>query len=780
MLTDGPKERRDVRAEPMDADLCVVGGGLAGVCCAITAARGGLKVVLMQDRPVLGGNASSEVRLWALGATSHLNSNNRWSREGGVINEIMVENLYRNREGNPLIFDTVLMDQVLAEKNITLLLNTAVHDVRMAAPPRGDWSGGSGGGNVIEAVRGFNAQNATMYDVTAPLFCDASGDGIVGFLSGAAFRMGAEPFEAFQEKAAPGEDYGHLLGHSIYFYTKDTGTPVRFVPPGYAIDNVPGRIPRFHRFNAKAQGCSLWWIEYGGRLDTVHETEKIKYELWRVVYGVWDYIKNSGRFPEARTLTLEWAGTIPGKRESRRFEGDYILTQHDVVERRTHEDAAAYSGWAIDLHPADGVYSAYPGCTQWKFQGLVQIPYRCLYSRNVDNLLVSGRAISVSHVAFGTTRVMCTCAHVGQAAGMAAAICRRENLPPRALSTGEPLRQLQRELLRTGQHIPHLRLKDDADLAQDAAITASSALKLAELAGNGQTVDLSQSRAMLLPVAAGRMPKVTFYVDVAEPVDVRIELRMAERPDEFTPSVTRASRRVSFRAGEDQPLVFDFDVEIDQPRYVFCCVLANEHAKLRLSDQRVTGVLAVAHHMTSESQTDIGVERVEVWSAHRRPGGHNFACEIDPPLASFSAGQITNGLQRPTHQPNAWVAAPGGAGGEGREATGGAGSPCESLTLTWDAPQALRRVELFFDVDYDHPMETVQMGHPESAVPFCVKHYRLHDSAGNVLHECADNHQARNTITFAEPVNTKALTVEVLAMHGDCPAAIFEVRCYAD
>lgn len=153
--------------------------------------------------------------------------------------------------------------------------------------------------------------------------------------------------EEFGEKFAPNAEYGELLGHSIYFYTKDLGKPVRFVPPSYALDDIT-KIPRYRSFNAKEHGCTLWWIEYGGRLDTVHETETIKWELWKVVYGIWNYIKNSGNFPEAETMTLEWVGTIPGKRESHRFEGDYILTQQDIVEQRTHANAVAFGGWSKD------------------------------------------------------------------------------------------------------------------------------------------------------------------------------------------------------------------------------------------------------------------------------------------------------------------------------------------------------------------------------------------------------------------------------------------------
>ena len=395
MHLNPPSDKRFPKAVELTCDLAVIGGGLAGVCCAITAARAGVKVVLVQDRPVLGGNASSEVRLWILGATSHMGNNNRWAREGGVIDELLVENLHRNPEGNPLILDALILEMVVTEPNIPLLLNTAVHDLAKDGP------------DTIKSVRAFCSQNSTFYEVSAPLFCDASGDGIVGFLAGAAFRIGAEGRDEFGELFAPEKPSDELLGHTIYFYSKDTGQPVRFTRPSFALDDIT-RIPRWRDFKAGDFGCRLWWIEWGGTLDTIHDSETIKWELWKVAYGVWDHIKNSGRFPEAETLTLEWVGTIPGKRESRRFEGDHMLIQQDIVEQRHHADAVSFGGWAIDLHPPEGVYSSGPGCTQWHAKGVYQIPWRCCYSRNIRNLFLAGRIISASHVAFASSRVMAT------------------------------------------------------------------------------------------------------------------------------------------------------------------------------------------------------------------------------------------------------------------------------------------------------------------------------------------------------------------------------------
>lgn len=762
MQVHPPTEQRTLFTKEIESDLVVVGGGMAGTCCAITAARAGIRVTLIQDRPVLGGNASSEVRLWMLGATSHMGNNNRWAREEGVIGEILVENMFRNPEGNPLILDTILLEKVVQEPNITLLLNTVMFDTEKSDP------------DTISAVRAFCSQNSTLYSVRAPLFCDASGDGVLGFLTGAAFRMGAESADEFGEKLAPSADYGELLGHTIYFYSKDTGKPVRFVPPSFALADIT-QIPRYRSFNAHDDGCRLWWIEYGGRLDTVHDSERIKWELWRIVYGVWNHIKNSGEFPEAETLTLEWVGHIPGKRESRRFEGDYILRQQDLVEQRLHDDAVSFGGWALDLHPADGVYSEKPGCNQWHSRGVYQIPYRCFYSRNISNLFLAGRIFSASHVAFGSTRVQLTLASAAQAVGIAAAICIREGLRPAAISQTPHIQHLQQALLRSGQYIPGVPLHDLADLTLQAQVSASSELLLKELPDTGPTLALNHSWAQMLPIPdLLPMPTISLRVDVDQPTALTLQLRTSDRPDNYTPDIILAEQTLDLPAGDQQTITFHPNVAIDTPRYVFVCLLKNPAVHVHTSKTRVSGVLSVANteypavsnYGRQEPTQDIGVEAFEFWVPQRRPGGHNLAFTLSAPLPVFAAANVTNGWHRPTSLPNAWVADFGDE------------QPC--LTLTWDVPQALRTVVLHFDTDFDHPMESVLLGHPERVMPFCVKHYRLLDQDGRVLHEEAANHHTRNTIRLPEGARVSVLHIECLATHGETPAAIFGVQCYGD
>lgn len=770
---------RDLRVLSLTADIAVVGGGMAGVCAAITAARAGAKVVLIQDRPVLGGNASSEVRLWILGATSHMGNNNRWAREGGVVDELLVENLRRNPEGNPLILDTIILEKVVNEVNITLLLNTAIYTLKKSDA------------DTIQSVQGYCSQNATLYEVIAPLFVDASGDGVVGFLAGAAFRMGVESRQEFGEQLAPEKPGHELLGHTLYFYSKDTGRPVKFIPPNFALKDISS-IPRWRDIKFGDDGCRLWWLEWGGRLDTIHDSERIKWELWKVAYGVWNHIKNSGKFPEAETATLEWVGTIPGKRESRRFEGDYMLTQQDIVEQRPHADAVSYGGWAIDLHPADGLYSPQSGCQQWHPKGVYPIPYRSLYSRNITNLFLAGRIISASHIAFGSTRVMATCAHGGQAAGMAAALCAHNGWKPRDMLAAPRMAKLQAALIAHGQFIPGCRLNHPADLARQARITASSELDLAALLPNGETMPLTSSWAMMLPVQPGAMPVTEYLVDVMAPTTLRVELRVSSRPDNHTPDVILADMEVELPAGSSMKLPLQFDAEIKQTCYAFVCLLENKAVAVHLSDQRVTGVLAVCHNgnkavtksATQIPPADSGIDAFEFWTPKRRPGGKNLAIKIDPPLRAFATGNLTNGFDRPTNQPNAWVA--------------DFAHEQPVVRLAWEQPQTIARIELFFDTDFDHPMESVLMGHPERVMPFCVREVvvavpaRVPAMAGEqnagpangsdterLVCAVSNNYQTRQVVHLKEPVTTDCLELRLVAPDINIPAALFAVRCFA-
>jgi len=440
-----------------DLDLVVVGGGMGGICGAIAAARLGLRVALVQDRPVLGGNASSECRVWICGADHHGRVAD--ARETGVLEDLRAENQRRNPQESIWMWDAVLWDAVTREPNLRLFLNTRCYDAEMARSGR------------IHAAIAMQIGSEKHLRFEAPLFMDASGDGEFAFRAGAEFRKGREARSEFNEDMAPEQPDAFTLGSSLLFMVKDMGRPVKFDPPSWAREFKTDDDLPFRGHHTFKHPCNFWWIEWGGERDTIADNEEIRDELLRILFGMWDHIKNRGDH-DAENLALDWIGFVPAKRENRRFVGDHILTQGDVENQVLFEDRVAYGGWPIDLHPPKGIYHAGKPADM-KPVGLWSIPLRSLYSRNIENLLFGGRLISGTHVAHGSYRVMATGAVIGQAAGTAAAFCRRYGCTPRDL-VHHHIAEVQQQLLRDDCYVIDLPNADPDDLARKAKITASS------------------------------------------------------------------------------------------------------------------------------------------------------------------------------------------------------------------------------------------------------------------------------------------------------------------
>ncbi|MBN1555509.1 MAG: FAD-dependent oxidoreductase [Phycisphaerae bacterium] len=440
-----------MRTVEQDVDVCVVGGGLAGLCAAVAAARRGAEVALVHDRPVLGGNASSEIRMWICGARGEN------LRETGILEEIELENLYRNPDRNFSLRDSILYEKARFTPGITLLLNTTCHDAQMQ-------------GRQIAAVHCWGLTNETRYVVKAKHFIDCSGDGILAPLSGAEFRYGREAFAEFGEDIAPPRADDNTMGMSCLLQARQTDSPKPFLPPRWA--NVYASdedLP--HRRHTLGEWDNFWWLELGGTRDTIHDTEEIRDELLQAAFGVWDHIKNRGDHG-AENWELEWVGFLPGKRESRRLIGDHILTQQDVRSGGPFEDIIAYGGWPMDDHHPAGLLHPGEPTIFHPAPSPFGIPYRCVYSRNVENLLFAGRNISATHAAMSSTRVMATCAILGQAAGTAAALACENRATPRQIGQGNLLRRLQQMLMADDCYLPGLS-REISPICTRAELTAS-------------------------------------------------------------------------------------------------------------------------------------------------------------------------------------------------------------------------------------------------------------------------------------------------------------------
>jgi hypothetical protein len=461
----------------LETDFVVAGGGLAGVCAAIAAARHGSRVILIQDRSVLGGNASSEIKMHIVGADCH--GAKPGCRESGIMEELRLEDAVRNPHRCYSQWDLLLYEKVKLEPNIILMLDTDVIGAEVE-------------GGVIKAVRAVRNLTEDSFLIRAKFFADCTGDGRLGVEAGADHHTGREAKSDYGETLARDVADRQTLGSSILITGRQYDSPQPFISPSWI---RKFKKEHFNHRPINSYEYGYWWFEWGGQIDTLKDNEAIRHELFRIALGVWDYVKNSGDHPNSANWALDWVGDIPGKRESRRFLGPHVLKEQDVLGGHVFEDQVAYGGWAIDLHPPSGVdLPDEPPFTPTHFKHLYSIPLSSYHSRNIANLFFAGRNISATHVAFASTRVMATCAIGGQAIGTAAALWRDASVNDiRKLATKENISALQQTLLKDDAYLLNLPNTDNADLASQAIVTSSSSTLPATNVTDGITRNLKAS-----------------------------------------------------------------------------------------------------------------------------------------------------------------------------------------------------------------------------------------------------------------------------------------------
>lgn len=465
------------RRQTLQVDVAVLGGGLAGMCAAVAAARNGARTVLVQDRPLLGGNSSSEIRVHVEGA-NHLLPDGLPERETGIIEELLLLNRFDNPQESYPVWDHVLYDFVAREPGLEVMLNTQAIAADMS-------------GSTIASARCWQSTTEIEFAVRADVFIDCSGDGLLAATAGALYRTGREAASEFDEKYAPKKADGWHQGASLVMSSKDMGRPMPYTPPSFALPFDAEQSHPMRKVGACVDG--IWWVELGSDHDIIADHEINRHKLMGYLHGVWDYIKNSGAFPEAETFALDWMGSVPGRRESRRFIGDFILSEKDLTGHRHFEDAVAYGGWSLDEHCPGGIENleAPPSYFHQRFSKVYEIPFRCLYSKNIPNLMFAGRNISQTHIALSSSRVMATCALMGQAAGTAAALCVDMGALPGEIAR-EHMEPLQEQLLRDDAFIPNRPARDPLDLARraDRVSATSTASGDADLLTDGVSRDI--------------------------------------------------------------------------------------------------------------------------------------------------------------------------------------------------------------------------------------------------------------------------------------------------
>lgn len=771
-------------------DVVVCGGGLAGFAAAVSAARLGQTTCLVQNRPVLGGCSSSEVRVIARGAATF----HGYAREGGILREMEMMERHRNHQETfesgwtNSVWDMTMYDIVEREPNLTLKLNTTVTEAL------------TDGGNpaTIKAVRCHTPSEEKVSILFGKQFIDCTGDGIVAVGAGCSWRRGEEARAEFDESHAPLEASPWTMGNSLLFKTVDMGREVPFTPPEWAVTfDDPKYFDEQGRFLYDTRG-GFWWIELGKPWEVIGDGETIRHELTRRVYGVWDWMKNKDpRFRDrTRNLALDWIGQVPGMRESRRIEGLHMLTENEVRENVPFADEVAYGGWNIDLHTVGGMladsseptaaagYDTSGSVSSAVYVGPFGVPLRSLIARDASNLLLGGRIVSTTHVALGSVRVMGTTAIMGQAAGTAAAVALRHDVPlhdvPERLAD-----EVQQRLLRDGCFLPHVSNHDRDDLALHATVTASSEALcagadvddtwvhggLVRLSDARQSDVLVAARGQWIPVSRGADAQGIDTLDVslcnegAEPTTVHMSLVGVRDIWDYRKDtgcllahcdvqVQPGCDQVHWRIGLDGP---SLERAMNQAGfagsgYVRLDIDANPSVAWPRAGRVVPGALSAFEMRPGRMR--------------RFQDGVTMNYRIEPAQRAYRPASVISGEMRPHRATNLWRSDP-------------VATLPACLQLQWDEPQRIDEIILEFEGNalYEFDRYPAFWSDPQTAKDYDIAIER-EDGTWETVISVRGNYQSRRVHRLERPVTGRRLKVVVNATNGDPSVGIYEIRCY--
>lgn len=773
-------------------DLVVAGGGVAGFCAAVAAARRGLKTCLVHERPVLGGVASSEMRVTVHGAACH----HAYAREGGIIGEALADERARNHEWinengwTNSVLDITLYDIATREPNLTLHLNTPVVDVLMAGGAPVNVSPVTTAGYYerpacasSRRIAGLLARTLsaeTELELQAPLFVDATGDGIVADRAGCGWRMGSEGQAETGELHAPKQASTDTMGNSIHIRARDIGRAAPFTAPAWAVQHTDGRFFYEQGRRPTDPRGGFWWIEIGVPWHTIHDNEKIRHELTRHALGVWDWMKN--RDPKmkdvCRNFALDFIGQVPGKRESRRVYGRHWVTENELQADTVFPDEVGFGGWFIDLHTPGGLLAAnsepasaegYRPDSEYaakSYVGPYGFPLRSLIARDVDNLFMAGRCLSSTRAALGSLRVMATTSLMGQAVGTAAAIAGRDGLPAVAADAaagGPVIRSIQQALLRDGCFLPHVVNQDPADLARYARVSASSCARLfGQSPGdpkhdNGQLTwsggvrgyALDQVQGQVLFLAGEVLDCIDLLLDNGGSVATRLPLRLV-RLDRIWDyrrggAAVVAETTLTVAPGEDRWVTWDLH-RTDLPAGTYRIEAGPAPGLIWRQAAHIQPGCFAQQHLSPTRMRDRHV---------------GLAFRLSPGQPVYEAVNVQTGVTRPQSGTNLW------------RSDAGQGMP-QWLELAWETPQVLAQVELTFA---GHLLNEVHSEPPFFKDAQTVCDYAIELDGCEVL--CVTgNHQRHRIHELPNGSRGSCLRLVVLATNGDPSAAVYEIRCY--
>jgi hypothetical protein len=594
--------------------------------------------------------------------------------------------------------------------------------------------------------------------------------------------MGTESREQTGEAHAPVAASTNTMGNSIHIRARDIGRPAPFTPPEWA-----KKIPDADFFHKKGRPLhdlrgGYWWIEIGMPWHTIYDNETIRHELTAWALAVWDWIKNhdeTTRLP-ATNYALEWIGQIPGKRESRRIDGIYQLTEHDIQANIVHPDEISYGGWFVDLHTPGGLLAEHsePAAGEgyvpdsdyaaMSYVGPYGIPLRAHLSADIENLFMAGRCLSSTHAALGTVRVMATAAISGQAVGTAAAFGLERSLPLSRLAEAEQIREIQRRLLRDGVFLPNHRNSDPLDHARSATVTASSQALNYGAGPNdpwssggltygpmGRGCSLEKTLAQWIAVAGGCLDSVSVCLD--NPTDA---------PQRIRASMVRVDHIWDYRRGLPEIAASEWIVEPGMDQWVVWPVALNAvpDGYVRLDLVGSPEVLWRYSHGVAPGQ--VAAREMSGKKLRRLGHGLTLAFQVDPPQAVYGPEQAVSGVSRPHRTTNLWRSDPS--------------RPFPHwLELSWPGPVPISRVELTFS---GHLLREVHACPPYFRDPQTARDYSIAawlDGQWTELLVEKNNYQRHRQHALKSPVLTNRLRLFVHATHGDPSGALYEIRAYS-
>lgn len=721
----------------VECDLTVIGAGIAGICTAIAAARQGLSVCLVNDRDVPGGNASSEHRVHINGGA--VGNSSYYSRESGIADELKMHIFNRNPRYNKKfdyhLSDMALVDKILSENNISYFPGTVVYDCK------------NENGKII-AVYGFKSKTNENITFVSPLYCDASGDGIVAYKAGAEYKVGREAKDEFGESLAPEKPDKNVMGSCILYTYCHEGKPVKFVKPDFAYDLVDDGIIKY--FDRPETGRRLpanggayndtWWLEYGGLDDTVLDADNIDFELKKLIYGYWDYIKNSGKYPDAEDCSIDWIAPYASKRESRRFIAEYIMKQSDIQNAVNFDNAVSTGGWSLDIHDVGGIYGNEKTSAFGEVKSMYNIPFSIMYSKDIANLFLAGRTVSCTHVALGSLRVMETLGAMGQAVGTAASLCKKYNTLPTTVNK-KHIKELQSILQRNGQYI--IGKPEDCGLANNAKITASSAKRFCNTKEEYE-LKLDNDITYTLPLDCSKLGTVSIRIknNTDKETTIRYKVFCDERDTAYTKGELLFEGELKLDGYFDGYLPIDMSVESDEIKKVFLELQKNDDCSVCGSFERMIGMPCF---------------RCGMWRTNIDGKALTYCFKYEDTDNLYAAQNVVNGYSRPVSSPNCWVSNT---------------KDNEWLQLEFEKPVDINEIQLYFNAQFedDHfnePIKQLVTGYKITA--------ETENGPKNI--EITNNYQPQNFVEFKASKVTK-VQIDFIDNNGSDEFEVFAIKVF--